>query len=90
MQASLPETLGLRGFAEGYNQGRQTLRASEAGLLAGLFLSLAFESRRLQSAIRKAAINSVQGECRTKMLAFLYDRTEATDAIQNLPLQWLS
>ena len=28
-----------------------------------------------ESAIRKAAINSTQGECRTKMLAFLYDRT---------------
>ena len=43
-----------------------------------------------ERAIRKAAIKSVQGECRTKMLAFLYDRTEATDAIRNLPLQWLS
>ena len=93
----------------------QMLRASEAGLLAGLFnakaLSLelrnslinltasfafrdfpspAFGTRRVQSAIRKAVIKSVQGECRTKMLAFLYDRTEATDAIRNLPLQWLS
>ncbi len=73
------------------------LRASEAGLLAGLFnakaLSLelrnsqmnltasfafrdfpspAFGSRRLQSAIRKAAIKSEQGECRTKMLALRY------------------
>ena len=28
-----------------------------------------------ESAIRKAAIKSMQGECRTKMLAFLYDRT---------------
>ena len=32
------------------------LRASEAGLLAGLFPSPAFETRRVQSAIRKAAI----------------------------------
>ena len=38
------------------HQGRQMLRASEAGLLAGLFPSPAFGSRRLQSAIRKAAI----------------------------------
>ena len=37
-----------------------------------------------ESAIRKAAIKSVQGECRTKMLAFLYDRTEATDAKRQL------
>ena len=72
------------------HQGRQMLRASEAGLLAGLFPSPAFGTRSVQSAIRKAAIKSVQGECRTKMLAFLYDRTEATDAIRNLPLQWLS
>lgn len=28
-----------------------------------------------ESAIRKAAINSTQGECRRKMLAFFYDRT---------------
>ena len=59
----------------------QMLRASEAGLLAGLFPSPAFGTRRIQSAIRKAAIKSVQGECRTKMLAFLYDRTEAADAV---------
>ena len=38
------------------HQGRQMPRASEAGLLAGLFPSPAFGSRRLQSAIRKAAI----------------------------------
>ncbi|MBR4681302.1 MAG: hypothetical protein IKP03_09400, partial [Fibrobacter sp.] len=38
------------------NQGRQMLRASEAGLLAGLFPSPAFGTRRVQSAIRKAAI----------------------------------
>ena len=54
------------------HQGRQMLRASEAGLLAGLFPSPAFGSRRLQSAIRKAAIKSEQGECRTKMLALRY------------------
>ena len=82
----------------------QMLRASEAGLLAGLFnakaLSLelrnsqinltasfafrdfpspAFGTRRVQSAIRKAAIKSAQNECRRKMLAlalFFYDRVQ--------------
>ena len=76
VQASLPATLGLRGFAEGYNQGRQMPRAREAGLLASLFPSPAFGGRRTQSAIRKAAINSVQNECRRKMLAFFYDRVQ--------------
>ncbi len=52
------------------------LRASEAGLLAGLFPSPAFGTRRVQSAIRKAAIKSVQNECRRKMLAFFYDRVQ--------------
>ena len=50
-------TFGLRCFPEARcNQGRQKLRASEAGLLAGLFPSPAFGTRRVQSAIRKAAI----------------------------------
>ena len=84
-RASTVAALGLRCFPEARsNQGRQMLRASEAGLLAGLFPSPAFGTRRVQSAIRKAAIKSVQGECRTKMLAFLYDRTEATDAKRQL------
>ena len=69
-------TLGLRDFAEGLYQGRQMPRASEAGLLASLFPSPAFGSRRLQSAIRKAAIKSVQNECHRKMLAFFYDRVQ--------------
>ena len=57
----------------------QMLRASEAGLLAGLFPSPAFGTRRVQSVIRKAAIKSVQNECRRKMLAlalFFYDRVQ--------------
>ena len=84
-RASTVTALGLRCFLETRcNQGRQMLRASEAGLLAGLFPSPAFGTRRVQSAIRKAAIKSVQGKCRTKMLAFLYDRTEATDAKRQL------
>ena len=84
-RASTVAALGLRCFPEARcNQGRQMLRAREVGLLAGLFPSPAFGTRRVQSAIRKAAIKSVQGECRTKMLAFLYDRTEATDAKRQL------
>ncbi len=55
------------------------LRASEAGLLAGLFLSPAFGTQRVQSAIRKAAIKSVQNECRRKMLALaLFSMTECS------------
>ena len=56
-RASTVAALGLRCFPEARsNQGRQMLRASEAGLLAGLFPSPAFGTRRVQSAIRKAAI----------------------------------
>ncbi len=54
-RASTVAALGLRCFPEARcNQGRQMLRASEAGLLAGLFPSPAFGTRRVQSAIRKA------------------------------------
>lgn len=59
------------------------LRNSQINLTASFafrdFPSPAFGSRRLQSAIRKAAIKSVQNECRRKMLAlalFFYDRVQ--------------